>query len=423
MDAKHSRDDFLFLDSVRGIAAVVVVVWHQIVAFLPALKGGPTVPPPWVTMFYNGDFAVDLFFVLSGFVLSLSFVRGGGVESLRSAAVRRYFRLAVPVGASVFLSYLLLRFGLYYNRQAAVAAGFSPGYWLDVWNNFPASRSGALTEAVYKAFFAFEVPRTYNTYNNILWTMQIEFAGSLFVFAFHALFGGLRNRFWAYLVLAVVLICKGWVSGLEFLVGAAFCDLLGGRAPRPGAGALSVAVGAVCLVAVLAGMVIGGATPDWLTQKFGPPSSVTVERLAACHRTVGALLLLAGYTYSAWGRWLLTRRPLVFLGRISFPLYLVHILVELSLGCYVYLVCRQDGWSHLDAVLACAAVTIAVSIFLAWIGSWTVEPASIWLGRWVYATIFRRDQLPAYKLIEHAPETAAADRETARVRETARDKP
>ena len=46
---------------------------------------------PLLEIWYNGDFAVRLFFVLSGYVLSLEFLRRGNVEVLRSYALRRYF--------------------------------------------------------------------------------------------------------------------------------------------------------------------------------------------------------------------------------------------------------------------------------------------------------------------------------------------
>lgn len=93
------------LDSIRGVAAVVVMMSHLILGFYPVIYiGTDHVVTPWVRVWYQGDFAVTLFFVLSGFVLSLSFLHTKNIESLRSAAVRRYWRLVVPVAASVLIS-------------------------------------------------------------------------------------------------------------------------------------------------------------------------------------------------------------------------------------------------------------------------------------------------------------------------------
>ena len=377
MSVDKARDEFLFLDSVRGAAAVVVVASHLVAGFYPAMHF-PSLPP-WVRVWYSGDFAVQLFFALSGFVLSLSFVRGGGIESLRSAAVRRYFRLAVPITASVLVSYSLHYLGLYFNREAAAATGQEVDSWLGRWFGFSPSLPRAVDEGLYKSLFAHNLGRTYNA---VLWTMQAEFAGSFFVFAFLALFGGLRRRWVVYAALAAVFLRQEWPWASAFLAGVALCDALGGRLParcRPGTGA----------VLVLAGLFLGGMTPEWVRASVG----WLPRRPLQFHMAAGAALLLLGVIQAGWLRAALLARPLVFLGRLSFPLYLVHILVELSLGCYVFLACRNAGCEPGTAFAAAAAATLVVSLLVAWVGALTVEPLSIYLGKRVY-TAFRPAGLP-----------------------------
>ena len=373
MSKASARNEFLFLDSVRGVASVVVVASHLVMGFYPELHA-PT-QPPWVRIWYSGDFAVQLFFVLSGFVLSISFVRGGGLESIRSAAVRRYFRLVVPIAACVLLSYLLLRMGLYCNREAAIASGQTADSWLGRWFNFPASLPRAIDEGLYRALFAFNID---NTYNNVLWTMQAEFAGSFFVFGFLALFGGLRNRWLVYCVVGAVLIRQEMVSYFAFLAGMALCDAMAGRLPvrnRPLAGA----------ALALTGILVGGTTHAWLQGWV----EWTPKRLAIFNRPLGAVLLLYGVIRAGWVRAVLHSRPLVFLGHLSFPLYLAHLLVQMSLGCYVYLACRAAQYGPGSAFSAAAAATVAASLVIAWVGAITVEPLSIYLGRRVYTATFK----------------------------------
>lgn len=206
MSSHNTREAFLYLDSVRGLAAIVVVASHLVIGFYPSIYN--SVMPPWIRVWYSGEFAVQLFFTLSGFVLSLSFVRGAGIESLRSAALRRYFRLVLPIATSVFLSYLLLRFGLYFNHEVAVETNQPADSWMGRWYGFSASPLRAIDEGFYRAFFAHDMGRTYN---NVLWTMQMEFAGSLFVFSFLALFGKLRNRWLVYIAVGAVITRQGWV--------------------------------------------------------------------------------------------------------------------------------------------------------------------------------------------------------------------
>jgi peptidoglycan/LPS O-acetylase OafA/YrhL len=51
------------LDGIRAIAALMVIAWHYI--------GVPDGPDFWLwRIFYLGHFGVDLFFVLSGFLIT-----------------------------------------------------------------------------------------------------------------------------------------------------------------------------------------------------------------------------------------------------------------------------------------------------------------------------------------------------------------
>ena len=72
------------LEGFRGIAATIVVLYHFILAFYPALSWGPDARAehtPFeddifgtpLSIFYAGTFAVAIFFVLSGFVLSIGY--------------------------------------------------------------------------------------------------------------------------------------------------------------------------------------------------------------------------------------------------------------------------------------------------------------------------------------------------------------
>jgi len=82
------------LDSVRGIAAATVVVGHFV--------GVMSETPPWWFghLMPPGHSAVALFFVLSGYVLSIPFWRGRQ-DSYPKYLLRRFFRIYVPYAAAV----------------------------------------------------------------------------------------------------------------------------------------------------------------------------------------------------------------------------------------------------------------------------------------------------------------------------------
>jgi peptidoglycan/LPS O-acetylase OafA/YrhL len=369
----------LALDSARGIAALVVVFHHAACAFAPLLVHDRYAP--WLRILFQGAFPVRFFFVLSGFVLSLSYFRSGRVAVLRSAAVRRFFRLAVPVAAAVCLAYVLFDLGLYFNAVAGVAQHQPDRLrWLHHWYLFAPSATDAAAEAGWRAFFDYD---TKHTYNNVLWTMGVEFRGSMFVFALVALIGGLRNRAALYLVVGLVLRGLGHYHLIDFLAGAALCDWYVNRGlPAGESDRTAFAAG---LLMVAAGLIIGGSAPAEIeTHKdFGGFISARLWLTAA------AVLVVAGILRSTRLQAALTVRPLVLLGKMSFSLYLVHVPVICSLSSWLYLWLTVDsGWAHLPAAGLATAAGVIVSLLLGWVGAVTVEPFSIWLGRVVDGEVF-----------------------------------
>ncbi|GAC1421731.1 MAG: acyltransferase [Acidobacteriaceae bacterium] len=88
---------YLELDSLRGVAALVVVIYHCSMAY--------SLRVPWyLSPLVSGNAAVLLFFVLSGFVLSLPFWGKGHNGSYGAYVTRRFFRIYVPYVAAVALA-------------------------------------------------------------------------------------------------------------------------------------------------------------------------------------------------------------------------------------------------------------------------------------------------------------------------------
>ena len=106
--AHREKAHVLTLDSIRGIAAVTVVIHHVILmpTFLAAFPNRA-----WIdcAFFRSGGFLVDLFFVLSGIVMSMSYLQTDfGRFSLRDFMVRRFARV-YPLHIVMLLVLLLFR--------------------------------------------------------------------------------------------------------------------------------------------------------------------------------------------------------------------------------------------------------------------------------------------------------------------------
>jgi len=90
------------VEALRGLAAVAVVICH-----LWALTTASTFPG-WQLVVGVGQWAVDVFFVLSGFLLVGAFWGGGPRPSLRDFYVRRFFRIVPAYYVSLLVLFLFL---------------------------------------------------------------------------------------------------------------------------------------------------------------------------------------------------------------------------------------------------------------------------------------------------------------------------
>ena len=175
------------LDGLRGVAALIVVVWHFAFAFLPQRIG---IVPPFdpstglvgspIFALIDGPGAVILFFVLSGYVLPLGYFRSGRTDVVLQAVAKRWFRLMGLTVAAAVSSYLLFRFSLYHHREVASITqsewlrGFGGG---DIDGRLRPSLVDAILEG---SVFAFV--RSADVYDPVLWTMRDELFGSLLTF-------------------------------------------------------------------------------------------------------------------------------------------------------------------------------------------------------------------------------------------------
>ena len=96
---RNSEGRLEYLDSLRGVGAVVVALCH-FDTFFPLIGD---------EHLFNGAAAVGVFFVLSAYVLSLRLrsLEGLRTFSLPNFIVRRFFRLWMPFTAAVLLALLL----------------------------------------------------------------------------------------------------------------------------------------------------------------------------------------------------------------------------------------------------------------------------------------------------------------------------
>jgi peptidoglycan/LPS O-acetylase OafA/YrhL len=151
-NASHPR--YRQLDSLRGLGAVSVFFAHFIglKISLPLLH---TIQQSPFGILFNGTAALMLFFVLSGFVLSLPFVDSGKPLKLTSFYIKRVFRIYPAYIFAVIFAVLLKEF-LFDREGLAPYVDWIKNFWAWDWNkeNFREILKTFLNEDVdYPALF------------------------------------------------------------------------------------------------------------------------------------------------------------------------------------------------------------------------------------------------------------------------------
>ncbi|WNB86939.1 acyltransferase [Cellulomonas sp. ATA003] len=199
--ARPARERFPSLDGLRGIAALVVVVFHVLLVShvfdAPEESRGPVDASWWIThtplnLVWAGPQAVYVFFVLSGFVLALP----AGRIRWRSYYPQRLLRLYLPVWAAVAFAVVLVSL---FPRE--------PQPWLSEWwaQRQPTSGlPGVLRDAV------LVLPGT-GSWNSPLWSLRYEMLFSLLL-PLYLLAGRVLPR-WGLARIVVLLVVLGVAEG------------------------------------------------------------------------------------------------------------------------------------------------------------------------------------------------------------------
>jgi peptidoglycan/LPS O-acetylase OafA/YrhL len=357
---------------------LLVVLYHFAAVFFPAILTGDIAiahggwdaalhrSPLWALL--NGEFDVAVFFVLSGYVLTRDAFATGDPTSLRHRAAGRLLRLALPAGASTLAVFALLHAGAYRLTEAQALTGADAVFPSRLLFHFPWDGASLLDNLLWRTWFApADVTRMYNL---ALWTMPVEFWGSCIVFA-----AGLvvvRTRLAPAFLVALALVLfravprDGVALGI-FVGGAALAAVpsWSGRTRRwPVRVRWSSWLGVALAAAGLAFASYNAMRP------FGLPGLEPATVYGA-----GAVMVVAAVLLVPPLQRLFACRPLVALGRISFPLYLVHQPVIYSLGATVFIALAPSGYVRAAAVSF--AAVMAVSLPLAVAGErWIDRPSA-----------------------------------------------
>jgi peptidoglycan/LPS O-acetylase OafA/YrhL len=374
------------LDGLRGLAALQVIALHNVMAFLPGLSLGFTP----LQALYDGTFAVSLFFLLSGAVLTLSFART--VEDIAGTLARRLVRLWLPIAASGVVACLLT----VAIPDAHTLAGQLTGSlgWLGVAKPTP-SVSVLLREVFVdsmplgtaeSSLFAGLLPGLRplgRLLDPPVWSLHVELYGSLLVLGLTWLRA--HSARW-HRIAAPCLFVLLLPHPIALLVlGHLTAPWLRPTPWQPGAPRMRAA--AIPMIA--AGLLLIATPPEaWLTLVNDRLAQATIIGLPQMYgaftvqRMLAAVLVYTGVLAGVEVQRALAGPVPRWLGRLSFSLYLIHFPILFTLTSWGFVVLLRwlpFGIAMVAAIIGGLGVTVvAAMLFERW-----VDRPAIALSRWV----------------------------------------
>jgi peptidoglycan/LPS O-acetylase OafA/YrhL len=360
------------LDSLRGLAALIVVLEHYFAAFYPYTVFGAqghyrqiaawesvAFYPPFGTLI-AGHLAVCLFFILSGYVLSYRFLGERSEPSdLIAAMLRRPIRLGGLVVFTMGAAFLLWRAGFFFHHQVADLSHSRP------WFDEPWTGPIGLAALIQDLLVPFSRGRVYN---GPLWTIEIELYGSLATFAFLLLFRASPYRRIILFALVIALTTSFYQA---FALGVLLADIHKERdlikMPTP------------LMVVLVALAVYLSSYPHHCAPEFVERSIYGIlptSKTPGGYPMLAAALLFVIVLTSERAHSILAWRALRFLGRISYGIYAIHFLVLGSVSSWLFLELLEHT-TYAGAFAIVLASGLAGSVLLAYAATVTIDDWSI----------------------------------------------
>jgi peptidoglycan/LPS O-acetylase OafA/YrhL len=358
------------LEGLRGIAAVIVMLGHMVRGLVPPDHGSLDVLNQLHRWLLNGGAAVSVFFVLSGFILSLPFAKDRSLARVLTSLLKRWPRLAVLTTLACLFSWGTIALSQDYYEQAAAVTG---NKWMASHFNAPLhghdiSWMAALRNGLYEVFLFGDVK-----FDSPLWTMRIELFGSLAIFIAAPVLFGLKSWPLRLAAIATAMAAAGISFPMtyfsDFLVGAILAMLFAeNRMPSfsniQAAGAVIAGLYLFCF-----------STAE--NHHIHAPIKALMPAGETAHFVwdVSAVLIIMVLLGNPFLCRLFSKKWAVWLGLLSFPLYLVHVPIMLSAGAASF-IGTVAALGITGAVLVAGAVTIVLTVLfalpLAWVDkTWT----------------------------------------------------
>lgn len=352
MQSKSERLDFL--DSSRGIAAIIVVIFHVNDFIFKNVLDGPSRDlliqsnlQYIFSIILPGGNAVTYFFVLSGFVLSYSYFKNNSPVGFVSFSIKRIFRIFPLYLLLVSIAYILSTGNVTVSRYIKELMIFP-----DVHKLIPPG-----------------------------WSMTVELSFSFLVPFFILL---LQKKFsWFIALMFLSIILSRYISFyfIHFMLGimlaAGYCSSK--IKLKMGKKNMNLLLLAALLVFSFEPVIKGYPAAVHLLEEAMKYFGINIISLYKWAAAIGSAYIIYYILYNEWIKKILSFSPMVFIGKVSYGIYLVHwIVIFYIVKKFVYLFIFDN---LIFTYLAMYFVVITITIGISGLLYHTIELPMIRLGK------------------------------------------
>jgi len=354
------------LDSLRGLAALFVLIGHTLGVFQWPAAYVNWSQWPLLNMVADGRSAVTMFFVLSGFVLARPFLTTPGKTIFVPAFyLRRITRIWLP-WFFVFIASLAARHWLMRDCQTSPRVSD----WLNGFWHRHLSWKDLAQQCVFQLHDASRLMMPQD------WSLGVELKGSALIPVFIVLARRRWPGVWLGMVALLFFIFVHTGSYyISFIMG-----VLLARYSEPWLARIK-GLNFNRKVAVLS-LGTAGYEARWVLNYYHLENR-WAEQTVWVISSLGCVLIIAATLSSQRISHFLTRRPLIFAGQISYSVYLLQFVI---LICFVPPFIRWLnllGVGPLGLFAATYSSSLVLTLALAWMVYLGVELPSITLGHWL----------------------------------------
>jgi len=310
------------LDGLRGIASLIVILFHMDAFFGIAfshnnLYDRSSISWQWYRRLLDGNYAVCVFFILSGYVLLLGFKKRDLYLSF--SFVKRYFRLTPLILFSTLFAFFLQQTIGFHNKELSTFIGGNE--WL--YNEFSIKLTflGAIKSGIIGVYQGDVF------YNSPLWTIKLELIGSLIIFSFAALFFAYKNINYITILIITFMVSVFGNNGIYlslFLIGSFILKK-------------NIILNKKLIIPLTFLTIFLAVENQWTPEVIWISSLnlITAYNLSLICHVIASILSLLIILSSTTAQNFFSNSFFSFLGKISFSMYVLHLPIMMSIGTLI----------------------------------------------------------------------------------------